>query len=136
MIVSGTPMSFRVELLKAIHDFENDTFKIALYTASATLAPGSTTTYTTAGEVVAANYVAGGVALTGATVSTDQQKAVVDFDNVTVPGDGMFVAGALIYNASKGNRAVRIIEFNTSNAVTDPIIRIPTATADTAIIRI
>ena len=136
MIESGTPVSFRVELFQGIHEFQNDTFKMALYDQSASLTKAGTSAYTTTGEISASGYTAGGVELTGATVSQIDGVAVVDFDDVTVTGTGMLIRAALIYNSSKSNRAVRIIDFGQpSEPETDPVIEMPSPTAESAILR-
>lgn len=136
MIEPGMPLSARKELLQGVHDFNNDTFKIALYGTAAELTLTGTTAYTTAGEIVATDYVAGGVALTGGLITDDAGVALVDFDDVTVPGTGMVVQAAIVYNSTKSNRAVLIIDFGTPEGPeTDPVIRFPSPTATTALIR-
>jgi len=136
MIESGVPLSARKELFQGVHDFNNDTFKIALYDNSADLTLTGTTAYTTAGEVVATDYVAGGVLLTGGVIGDDNKVATVDFNNVVVPGVGMTVRAAIVYNSSKSNRAVRIMDLGLSEGpVTNPILTMPTPNAETAIIR-
>lgn len=139
MIEDGVPLSARKELFQGVHDFNNDTFKIALYDTSANLTLAGTTAYTTASEIVATDYVAGGATLTGGTISDDNGKAIVDFDDVVVPGVGMTVRAAIVYNSSKSNRAVRIIDFGLPDPrkfpVTDPTITMPTPNAETAILR-
>lgn len=133
---SGFPVSFKMELLRGIHDFNNDVFKMALYTDAAELTVAGTTAYTTAGEVVGTGYTAGGVTLTGADVASDGTVAVVDFDDVSFSDAVFTYRGALIYNSSKSNRAVRIIDFGPSDGPeTNPVIRFPTPGAQTAVIR-
>lgn len=136
MIEDGVPLSARKELFQGIHDFNNDTFKIALYDNTASLTLTGTTAYTATGEVSASGYTAGGETLTGGVVSDDDGTATVDFDDITVTGTGMTVRAAIIYNSSKSNRAVRIIDFGTPEGpVTDPTITMPTPNAETAILR-
>lgn len=136
MIEAGTPLSAKKELFQGIHDFNNDTFKVALYDNSANLTLIGTTAYTTSGEVVATDYVAGGATLTGGVISDDNGVATVDFDDVTVQGTGMTVRAAIIYNSSKSNRAVKIIDFGIPEGpVTDPVITMPTPNAETAVLR-
>ena len=86
MAFSGNQIcdTFKTELLEGLFDFKvgtTDVFKIALYTADATL-NASTTAYTTANEVVAAGYTAGGIALTPV-VASSSGVSFVSFDNVT-----------------------------------------------------
>lgn len=136
MIEGGVPLSAKKELFQGVHDFNNDTFKVALYDNSANLTLTGTTAYTTTGEVVATGYVAGGVTLTGGVIGDDNGVATVDFDDVTVTGTGMTVRAAIIYNSSKSNRAVRILDFGPSEGpVTDPVVTMPTPTATTAVLR-
>jgi hypothetical protein len=110
MITAGTCNSFKEELLKGIHDFTTDTFKVALYTDSATLGP-ATTVYTTANETSGAGYTAGGNTLTGVTVALSQGVAYVDFADTTWTSGSFSARAALIYNSSKANRAVAVYEF-------------------------
>lgn len=136
MIEDGVPLSARKELFQGVHDFNNDTFKLALYDNTAELTLAGVTAYTSTGEVSATGYTAGGVTLTGGVISDDGGVATVDFDDVTVVGAGMTVRAAIIYNSSKSNRAVRIIDFGISQGpVTDPVITMPTPNANTAILR-
>lgn len=136
MIEDGVPLSAKKELFQGVHDFNNDAFKIALYGVDASLTLAGTTAYTTAGEITATDYVAGGTALTGGTIGDDNGKATVDFDDVTVIGTGMTVRAAIIYNSSKSNRAVRIIDFGVpTGPQTDVLVTMPTPNAETAIIR-
>ena len=136
MIEDGVPLSAKEELFMGIHDFNNDTFKIALYDETASLTLSGTTAYTSTGEVTASGYTAGGLALSGNTISTDAGKAVIDFDDVTFTGATLSYRAALIYNSSKSNRAVRIIDFGPADGPeTDPTIQFPSPSALTAIIR-
>lgn len=129
--------SFKAEILGGIQDLDSDTLKIALYTSSATL-NATTTAYTTTNEVVGTGYTAGGNVLTGATISTSGTTAIVDFDNTQWVGSSITARGALIYNSSKANRAIAVLDFGedkTSNAGSF-VIQFPTADASNAIVRI
>lgn len=136
MIAQTATSSFKQELLQGVHDFSVDTFKLALYTAEASLGAG-TTTYTTSGEVVASGYTAGGADLTVSTPPTlSGGTAVIGFANVTWAA-ALTARGGLIYNASKANRAVAVLNFGadkTSSAAFT--VTFPPALADAAIIRI
>ena len=111
MLTAGMCNSFKEELLKGIHDFTTDTFKIALYTESATLGP-ATTVYTTSNEASGSGYTAGGNTSAGATVSLSQGIAFVDFSDTTWAASSFTARGALIYNSSKANRAVAVFVFD------------------------
>lgn len=133
--------SFKVELLDAVHNFGagGDTFKIALYTSSATLG-ASTTAYTTSGEVPSTgNYTAGGNTLTVSVVPTSSgTTAYLSFANTTWAAATITARGALIYNSSKSNKAVAVLDFGSDKTSTDGdfTINFPTADASNAIIRI
>jgi len=131
--------SFKAELYEAIHDFTTDVFKIALYTSSADLGAG-TTVYTTTGEVATGGgYTAGGKTLTGATINIGYGTAYISFNTpVTWTGATFTARGALIYNSSKGNKAVAVYNFgqdqNAGQANSFNVI-MPANTAQEALIR-
>lgn len=131
--------SFKKEMLDGIHNFATagDTFKIALYTTSANL--GSTTTaYTATGEASGTGYTAGGSSLTGQVTAQSTSTSYVDFADISWAASTITARGALIYNSSKANRAVIVLDFGSdksSSASTFTVI-FPTADATNAIIRI
>ena len=133
--------SFKQELMQALHDFDNpggNTFKIALYTSSATLG-ASTTAYTTSNEVAATgNYVAGGNTLTSVTPTSSGTTAFTDFADTTWSSATITANGALIYNSTNSNRAVAVLAFGGDKTSTngDFTIVFPVADASNAIIRI
>jgi len=133
--------SFKVELLTGTHNFTNstgDTFKIALYTSSATLG-ASTTAYTTSNEVASTgNYSAGGNTLTNVTPTSSGTTAFTDFADTTWSSATITANGALIYNSSKSDKAVAVLAFGGDKTSTngDFTIVFPTADASNAIIRI
>ena len=140
--------SFKVELLDGIHAFGTtvvraattaDTFKISLYTSSATLGAG-TTAYTTSGEVPSTgNYTAGGNTLTVSQVPTSTgTTAFLDFADTTWANATITANGALIYNSTQSNKAVAVLAFGGDKTSTagDFTIIFPTADASNAIIRI
>jgi hypothetical protein len=137
MLTPGMCNTFKEELLKGIHDFLTDTFKIALYTNSATLGP-ATTVYTTSNESSGAGYTAGGNTLTGATVSLSQGIAFVTFSTTTWVSGNFSARGALIYNSSKANRAVAVYEFGEIKTVSSGNFQIqfPPNNPTDAVIRI
>jgi hypothetical protein len=133
--------SFKQELMQALHDFDNpggNTFKIALYTSSATL-DATTTAYTTSNEVATAgNYVAGGNTLSAVTPTSSGTTALTDFADTTWSSASFTANGALIYNSTNANRAVAVLSFGGDKTSTngDFTIIFPTADASNAIIRI
>jgi len=140
-IAQALPTSFKVELLTATHNFTNgtgDTFKIALFTSSATLG-ASTTAYSTTNEVASTgNYSAGGNTLTNVTPTSSGTTAFTDFADTTWSSATITANGALIYNSSKSDKAVAVLAFGGDKTSTngDFTIVFPTADASNAIIRI
>lgn len=142
-IAQTTTTSFRVELFEAVHDFTTDTFKIALYTGAADIGP-TTTAYTTAGETSGTGYTAGGNTLTVSTQPTAANDtsgiptAYVGFANTSWTSADFTARGALIYNSSKSNKSVAVLDFGADKLVsgTDFTIQFPTADANSAIVRI
>lgn len=131
--------SFKSEALQGVHDFTTNTFKIALYTSSATLS-AATTAYSATNEVSGTGYTAGGETLTvtGGSVSTSGTTAYVDFSDVTWSTATITARGALIYNSSQANKAVAVLDFGADKTSTagDFVVTMPTADASNAIIRI
>lgn len=139
-ITQAMPTSFKQELLQALHDFDNpggNTFKIALYTSSATL-DASTTAYAVTNEVSGTNYTAGGNTLTAVTPTTGGTVAFTDFADTTWTSSTITANGALIYNNTNTNRAVAVLAFGGDKTSTngDFTIVFPAATSAAAIIRI
>lgn len=130
--------SFKTELLGGTHDLDTDVIKIALYTSSATL-DASTTAYSTTNEVTgSAGYTAGGNTLSGATISLSGSTAIVDFSDTTWSSATITARGALIYNSSKSNKAIAVLDFGSDKSSTngDFTVVFPAADASNAIIRI
>jgi hypothetical protein len=143
-ITSAVCTSFKVELLKGVHDFTattGNTFKIALYTSSATLG-ASTTAFSATNEITNASgsaYTSGGATLTSVTPTASSTTAVCDFADVSYTSASFTANGALIYNDSAtGDPAVCAIAFGSDKTVTSGTftIQFPTADASDAIIRI
>ena len=127
--------SFKQEVLLGVHDLDTDTIKLALYTAEASLG-ASTTVYGTTNEVVGTGYMAGGEVLTGATVLTSGTTAYVDFNNAVWPVANFTARGALIYNASKGNKSIAVLDFGADKTTTTSFtVQMPANTATSALIR-
>jgi hypothetical protein len=143
MAFSGNFMctSFKKELLEAVHNFKNsggDTFKIALYTNSASF-DATTTAYTTSNEVTGTNYTAGGNTLTRVDPTSSGTTAFTDFADTTWSSSSITARGAMIYNdTAAGNPAVVILDFGSDKTSTngDFTVVFPAADASNAIIRI
>ena len=130
--------SFKVDLLDGEHDFGADTFKIALYTSSATL-DATTTAYSVTNETSGTGYTAGGNTLTVSTTPTSSgTTAYLSFSNTTWSTASITARGALIYNSTNANKAVAVLDFGSDKTSTagDFTIQFPTADASNAIIRI
>ena len=136
-ITTGMCTSFKEEILKAIHDFTSDTFKIALYTNSASLG-ASTTAYTTSNETSGTGYSAGGATLTTVSPTTSGGVAYGDFNDVSFTSSTITARGALIYNSSKANRAVAVYDFGADQSSSNSTftIQFPAALSSSAILRI
>lgn len=131
--------SFKVELFRAIHDFNQgtgDTFKIALYTSLANINE-NTTTYTPTNEAFGSGYTAGGVTLVSVTPTLVGNTAVVDFNDVTISTATVSYRKALLYNSTKANRAVAVFDFGADRVISGGslIITMPTPNATNAILR-
>lgn len=132
--------SFKKALLDGEMDFSSDTtqtFKIALYTSSATL-DASTTAYSTTNEVTGTGYTAGGNTLTVVVPDSSGTTAYVDFANTTWSSATITARGALIYKSGGSNPAVAVLDFGEDKSTTsgDFTIQFPTADATNAIVRI
>jgi hypothetical protein len=136
MISQTLTTSFKQQLLLAVHDFSTDTFNIALYTAVADLG-AATTVYTATGEVVGTGYTATGKVLTGVTVAVSGTTAYVDFSDIAWTPAAFTTRGALIYNASKGNKAVAVLDFGADKTPTTSFtVQMPVNSATSALIRL
>ena len=139
-ITSTLTTSFKTQLLTGTHDFTNstgDSFKLALYTSSATLG-AATTAYTVTEEASGTNYTAGGGTLTNVTPTSSGTTAFTDFADLTFGTATITARGCMIYNSSDSNKSVATIDFGGDKTSTagDFTIVFPAAAASTAIIRI
>jgi hypothetical protein len=128
--------SFKQQILQAQQDLSTDTLKLALYTGLATLGP-STTIYSTSYEVVGTGYTAGGIVLTGVTISTSANGVVyVDFDNAVWNPAAFTCRGALIYNASKSNKSIAVLDFGADKTCSNTFtVQMPENTSTSALLR-
>lgn len=154
-ITQSMTTSFKAEILLAVHDFRStggDTFKLAMYTSSATI-DANTTAYTATNETTGTNYTAGGGTLTNGGVtasntSTSAGTGYTTFSNLTFTNATVTARGALIYNTTPSangtanttltNAAVAALDFGADKTSTagDFTIIFPTASNSAAIIRI
>ena len=142
-ITSAICTSFKVELLKGVHNFTattGNTFKIALYDSDATLG-ASTTAFSTSEEITNTSgtaYTSGGASLTSVTPVASSTTAICDFEDVSYSSASFTANGALIYNSSASNVAVCAIAFGSDKTATNGTftIQFPTADATNAIIRL
>ena len=142
-ITSAICNSFKTEILKAVHNFTastGNTFKIALFTSSATLGAG-TTAYAATGmnEMSGTGYTAGGKALTSVTPTLDSTTACCDFDDISWTSATFTANACLIYNdTASGDPAVCAVAFGGDKSVSSGTftIQFPAKAATTAIVRI
>ena len=139
-ITSTLTTSFKKELLEAVHNFKNsggDTFKLALYTSSATLG-ATTTAFTTTGQASGTNYTSGGANLTRVDPTSSGTTGFTDFADLTFGTATVTARGCMIYNSSDSNKSVATIDFGGDKTSTagDFTVVMPAAAASTAIIRI
>ncbi len=146
-ILQGRCNSFVLEMPQGIHNFTattGDVFKLALYTVNANLGP-TTTVYTSAGEVTGfAGYTAGGATLTNVTpyaltITSATTGAGINFSGPVVFSNvaGLVARGALIYNSSKANRAVAVLDFGIDRRATQAgtfTVTFPAVTTSSALI--
>ena len=134
-IVQTQTTSFKAQLYQGIHDLTTDVIKIALYTANADL-NADTTVYSTTNEVAATGtYSAGGSQLTPITVSTSGYTAYVGFPDISWSG-AITARCALIYNASKGNKSVAVLDFGSDKTSTTTFtVSMPVNGPTTSLIR-
>jgi len=129
--------SYKQELLSGLHA-PADVYKIALFTSLATLNK-NTTAYSATNEATGLGYTAGGNVLTGFTTSLSVDTAVLDFTtDPTWPTSTLTARGALIYNSSKGNAAVGVLDFGSDITSTADLftVQMPVADAANGLIRI
>jgi hypothetical protein len=125
---SSVTNSFENQLFLAVHDFTTDVIKIALYTSSATI-DNSTTAYSATNEVSGTGYTAGGNTL-APTVTQIGNYAVLDFAATSWTVASFICRGSLVYNSSKSNKSIFVLDFGTNKTVTAGTLTIQFPTAD------
>ena len=137
---SAITSSFKRELLAGDHDIaaSGDTLKLTLYRDSSTIGPGLAS-YTATGEVGnSGDYTAGGKTLAGQTTSLSGTTAIADFTDLSYLTATISAMGALIYNSSKSNKSIAVLDFSTVKTSTAGTftIQFPNYTDTLAIIRL
>ena len=135
MIFQTLTLSFKDQILKGQHDLLVDTIKLALYTSAATL-DENTTAYSTANEASGTGYSAGGIVLTGVTISVANKVVYVSFNNAVWSPASFTAAGGLIYNASKSNKSIAVLSFGADKTATNTFtVQMPTNSSNSALLR-
>jgi len=140
-ITQSMATSFKKELLEGKHNFlasGGNSFKLALYTSSATMG-AATTAFTTTNQAAGTNYTSGGNALTNINPATSGTTAFADFANLTFGTATITARGCMIYNdTASGDPSVAVFDFGGDKTSTAGsfTITFPTADASNAIIRI
>lgn len=129
--------SFKLELSQGIHNLATDVFYIALYTSAATL-DNTTTAYSTFNEISGIGYTPGGQILGGVTVGMSNNVVYYDYMDPAWVLASFTARGALIYNASKSNRSVAVLDFGTDKVASGNTftVTLPPNTFTQALIRI
>ena len=146
--------SFLGEVLTATHNFGTaptrattaaDTFKGALYLASATL-NASTTAYSSTGEVTGTGYSAGGVTVTNANAPTSANTSTTAGTAYWTPSASLVYTGVtlttafdtvLIYNSTQSNKAVSVHTFGSQTITAGNFtLTMPSNTSSTALLRL
>jgi len=140
-ITQAMATSFKKELLEAKHNFlasGGNSFKLALYTSSATMS-AATTAYVTTNQASGTNYTAGGSALTNVNPSSSGTTGFTDFADLTFGTATITARGCMIYNdTASGDPTVAVFDFGGDKTSTAGsfTISFPTANASNAVIRI
>jgi hypothetical protein len=137
-IYQGLTTSFKVDMLNGKQNVASDTLKMALYTAYATL-DQDTTAYTTGNEISGTGYTAGGETLSNVTINSGSNTVYVSFSNVVWSPAQFTTRGALIYNATKSNASIAVLDFGADKIQTGNntfTVTLPPDTESSALIRI
>jgi len=136
-ITSALCTSYKLQILSGVH-LLTDTYKIALYTSSATL-DASATVYAATNEVSGPGYSAGGATLSGFTTSSSGTTAWLDWTvDPSWPSSTITARGCLVYNSTQSNKAVAVIDFGADKTSTNGTFTVvlPVADASNALIRL
>lgn len=134
-IVQTLTTSFKNDLLTAGQNLSTDTLKLALYKADASL-NADTTAYSATNEITGTGYTAGGVTLTGVTIQTSGSVVYINFSNAVWSPAAFTTRAALIYNASKSNKSVAVLDFGSDKTCTSTFtVVMPANTVTSALLR-
>ena len=137
-IYQGLTTSFKVDMLEGKQNVASDTLKMALYTAYATL-DQDTTAYTPANEISGTGYTVGGKTLSNVTINSGRNTVYVSFSNVVWDPAQFTTRGALIYNSTKSNASIAVLDFGSDKIQTGNntfTVNLPPDTESSALIRI
>ena len=137
-IYQGLTTSFKVDMLNGKQNVASDTLKMALYTAYATL-DQDTTAYTPANEISGTGYTVGGKTLSNVTINSGSNTVYVSFSNVVWDPAQFTTRGALIYNSTKSNASIAVLDFGSDKIQTGNntfTVTLPPDTESSALIRI
>ena len=137
-IYQGLTTSFKVDILEGKQNIASDTLKMSLYTAYATL-DQDTTAYTADNEISGTGYTAGGQTLSNVTIRSGSNTVYVSFDNVVWNPAQFTTRGALIYNSTKSNASIAVLDFGSDKIQTGNntfTVTLPPDTESSALIRI
>jgi hypothetical protein len=134
-IVQTLTTSFKNDLLVGAQNLSTDTLKLALYTGNVNL-NADTTVYSSTNEVVGTGYSAGGKTLTGITIQTSGSTVYINFNNAVWSPASFTTRAALIYNSSKSNKSVAVLDFGSDKTCTTTFtIQMPANTATSSLLR-
>jgi hypothetical protein len=136
MIIGGLCAQFKKDILLGVHDLDTDVIKLALYLESAGLSP-ATAVYSSTGEVSGTNYTAGGAVVTVSAPVISGTSVYVDISDLTFSGTVSLTArGALLYNSSKSDKAIAVLDFGFNRRMNNFTVIFPLPNIRDAIIRI
>lgn len=135
-ITAAITNSYKADLFAAVHA-PGDVYKMSLYPNAATI-DKNTTAYTSTGEVTGTGYTAGGITLTGYTPGAGSDAAWIDWTDPVWANSTITARGALIYNSSKSNKSVAVLNFGADIISTNGpfTVQLPTPDATNAVVRI
>ena len=135
MIEQTITTSFKQDILQALQDLSTDVLFMALYTGNASIG-ADTTVYSVVNEVVGTGYLEGGKLCQNVTINTSGSTVYISFDNLLWSPASFTCRGALIYNQTKGNKSIAVLNFG-SDKTAGPnfVVTMPQNTVTTALIR-